>query len=293
MRRRILVLVLVLGLLGPAQAADLQVKDDRGQTMQLSAPPQRIVSLNGGLTEILQELGLAERLVGRTQGDEIAPGIPAVGTHLQPNVEMIVALRPDLVVQGGVSKGMPALERLEREGVKVAMFAPDDFAGLFSSIKRLGILTGREAAASQLVDRLEKELAAVARRVTGRQPPRVFFEVRYHNLLAAGQGSIIEDIITRAGGVNVVPSPEKLVPFGLEALLQADPEVYVIQQGPMNRSPEDIYSRPNYQELSAVKNRRVLVVDQGLFSRPGPRSGQAVQQLARFLHPQAWGEDKP
>jgi iron complex transport system substrate-binding protein len=77
----------------------------------------------------------------------------------------------------------------------------------------------------------------------------------------------------------------------LEALLKADPEVYVIQEGPMNRSPEDISSRPNFQELKAVRARRVLVVDQSLFSRPGPRSAQAVQQLARFLHPQAWGEE--
>jgi iron complex transport system substrate-binding protein len=188
---------------------------------------------------------------------------------------------------------MTALERLEREGLPVAMFAPDDFPGLFSSIERLGILTGKESEAKDLVDGLKKDLAEVARRVEGRRPPRVFFEVRYHNLLAAGQESIIDDIITRSGGTNVVQGAKKLVPFSLEALLKADPEVYIIQEGPMNRSPEDIYARPNYQELSAVKNRRVLVVDQSLFSRPGPRSAQAVQQLARFLHPQVWEENRP
>ncbi len=293
MTRRILAVALAFSLAGPSQAAGPRVKDDRSQAILLSTPPQRIVSLYGGLTEILQALGLASRIVARTQGDETLPGIPAVGTHLQPNVEMIVSLRPGLVVQGGVSKGMPALERLEREGLNVAMFAPDDFPGLFSTIERLGILTGREAEAGNLVHRLEKNLAEVARRVAGRRPPKVFFEVRYHNLLAAGRGSIIDDIITRAGGVNVVKSSRKLAPFSLEALIQADPEVYVIQRGPMNRNPEDICSRPNFQELRAVKTRRVLEVDQSLFSRPGPRSAQAVEQLARSLHPQAWGEDRP
>uniref|UniRef100_A0A7C5ENZ5 ABC transporter substrate-binding protein n=1 Tax=Desulfobacca acetoxidans TaxID=60893 RepID=A0A7C5ENZ5_9BACT len=276
---------------GPA--AERQVTDDRGRTLAVTSPPRRIVSLYGGLTEILVALGVASKLVARTQGDGAVPGIPAVGTHLQPNVEMIVALKPDLVVQGEVRKAFPALARLEQEGLKVALFAPRDFSGLLHTIQRLGTLTGREPEARKLVDRIEAQLAAVARKVAGRRPPRVFFEVRYHNLLAAGRGSIVHDIITKAGGVNVVEAPGKLVPLGLEALFQVDPEVYVIQKGPMNRSPEDIYSRPHFQELTAVKTRRVLVVEEDRFSRPGPRSAEAVEQLARFLHPEAWAENSP
>ena len=95
-------------------------------------------------------MGLADRVVARIQGDESLKNIPTVGTHLQPNVEMILALKPDLVVQGGVPKGMPALKKLEAEGVPVAMFAPQDFSGLFSMIQRLGVLTGRAEAAAAL-----------------------------------------------------------------------------------------------------------------------------------------------
>jgi iron complex transport system substrate-binding protein len=269
-----------------SQAA--QIKDDRGQEISLKTPPQRLVSLYGGLSEILIALGLKDHIVAHIQGDESLTNIPTVGTHLQPNVEMILALKPDLVLQGGVPKGMPALKKLESEGVPVAMFAPQDFQGLFSLIQRLGVLTGTGEAAAVLNRGLEERLAEVARRLQGTRPVPVFFEVRYHNLLAAGRGSMVNDIITRAGGVNIVETPQRLIPFGLEALLQADPEVYIIQQGPMNKSPEDIYSRPYFQELRAVKARRVLVVDEGLFSRPGPRSAEAVEQLARFLHPEAW-----
>jgi iron complex transport system substrate-binding protein len=268
--------------------AAVQIQDDRSQEISLPAPPQRIVSLYGGLTEILTTLEVGDRVVARIQGDDTLKNIPTVGTHLQPNVEMILALKPDLVVQGGVPKGIPALKRLETEGVPVAMFAPRDFPGLFSVIQRLGILTGRVEAAVALNRGMEERLQEVARRVAGRKPPRVFFEVRYHNLLAAGRGSMVNDIITRAGGQNMVESPQKLTPFGLEALIQAQPEVYLIQQGAMNRSPEDIYTRPYFQELRAVKARRVLVVEESLFSRPGPRSAEAVEQLARFLHPDAF-----
>ena len=254
-------------------------------------PPQRIISLYGGLTEILIALGVKDRVVAHIQGDDSLTDIPTVGTHLQPNVEMILALKPDLVVQGGVPKGMPALKKLEAEGVPVAMFAPHDFAGLFSTIQRLGALTGQEEAAAALNRGLQDRLQQVAERVAKAGNPRVFFEVRYQNLLAAGRGSMVNDIITRAGGRQCGHRPQRLAPFSLEALLQAQPDVYLIQQGPMNRSPEDIYSRPYFQELRAVKAKRVLVVDEGLFSHPGPRSAEAVEQLARFLHPEAWGEE--
>jgi iron complex transport system substrate-binding protein len=284
--------LLIMVLAGQVWGAD-RILDDRGQAVALGAPPQRIVSLYGGLTEILQALGLGSRVVARIQGDDCLKDIPTVGTHLQPNVEMILALKPDLVVQAGVPKGLPALRKLEAEGVPVAMFAPADFPGLFSAIQRLGTLTGQDEAAAALTRTMAAKLAEVARRVQGRQPPRVFFEVRCQNLLAAGQGSLVNDIIAKAGGVNIVQSPQKLTNFSLETLIQANPEVYIIQEGPMNRSPEDIYTRPYFQELQAVHRRRVLVVQESLFSRPGPRSAEAVEQLARFLHPGAWGEGKP
>ncbi|MFA5111812.1 MAG: ABC transporter substrate-binding protein [Desulfobaccales bacterium] len=270
-----------------------QMVDDRGTTVALAAPPQRIISLYGGLTEILGSLGLGDQVAARTQGDETLPGLPTVGTHLQPNVEMILALKPDLVVQGGVPKGMPALKRLEAAHIPVAVFAPRDFAGLFSTITRLGELTGRSAAAETLKGSMEARLEEVAKRVAGRPRPRVFFEVRELNLLAAGRGSLVNDIITRAGGDNIVTSFQKLTLYSLEALIQANPDVYIIQKGPMNRSPENIYTRPYFQELKAVKTHRVLVVDESLYSRPGPRSAEAVAELARFLHPEAWEKQGP
>ncbi|MCK9375080.1 MAG: ABC transporter substrate-binding protein [Syntrophobacterales bacterium] len=285
--------LLLLMFIQPHRLHAAQIVDDRGTTVALAAPPQRIISLYGGLTEILGALGLGDRVAACTQGDATLPGIPTVGTHLQPNVEMILALKPDLVVQGGVPKGMPALKRLEAAHVPVAMFAPHDFAGLFSTITRLGELTGRSAAAETLKGSMQAKLEEVAKRVAGRPKPRVFFEVRELNLLAAGRGSLVNDIITRAGGDNIVTSPQRLTLYSLEALIQANPDVYIIQKGPMNRSPENIYTRPYFQELKAVQAHRVLVVDESLYSRPGPRSAEAVAELARFLHPGAWEKQGP
>jgi iron complex transport system substrate-binding protein len=115
--------------------------------------------------------------------------------------------------------------------------------------------------------------------------PSVFFEVRYPNLLGAGQQSIVNDVILKAGGINCLPNSKKLVRINIETLVGYNPEVYVVQRGPMNRNPADPKSRPNFRVIKAVDEGRVLFVDEHIFSRPGPRSVEAVERLASFLHP--------
>jgi iron complex transport system substrate-binding protein len=110
--------------------------------------------------------------------------------------------------------------------------------------------------------------------------------VRYPNLLGAGQQSIVNDVILKAGGVNCLPNRKKLVRINIETLVGYNPEVYVVQKGPMNRNPADPKYRPNFRVLKAVEDDRVLFVDEHIFSRPGPRSVEAVEKLAAFLHPE-------
>ena len=116
--------------------------------------------------------------------------------------------------------------------------------------------------------------------------PKVFFEVRYPNLLGAGRGSIVNDIIKRAGGINCIESHKKMVRIGMEALIKRDPGVYIIQRGPMNKNPSHPSERPHFHVLGAVRDGRMMMVDEQVFSRPGPRSVKAVEQLAAFLHPE-------
>ena len=291
LRAAVVVRLALSSFLAPHNLHAAQITDDRGATVAVAAPPQRIISLYGGLTEILSALGVADRVVARIQGDETIKGIPTVGTHLQPNVEMILALKPDLVVQGGVAKGMPALTRLEAAQVPVAMFAPHDFAGLFSTITRLGALTGRVG--GRRPDAVHGGQTRRRGRAGGESPQAPgLFRGPGTQPFGRGPGLPGERHHHPGRGENLVTSPQKLTLYSLEALIQANPEVYIIQQGPMNRSPEDIYARPYFQELKAVKTRRVLVVSESLYSRPGPRSAEAVEELARFLHPEAWGEKK-
>ncbi|WP_415519156.1 MAG: ABC transporter substrate-binding protein [Desulfovibrio aminophilus] len=288
--RRIWLPALVLCLTTlPALAGPVEITDDLGRQVRLAAPAKRIVALYGAFNEMLDGMALTERITARTQADELPASIldrPVIGTHMRPNVEMIVALKPDLVLQmGGRAEAAAPLRDLERFGLTTAFFEARSFAELFSVLQRLGVLCGEPGRAATLEQSLRSRLEAVARVVDGDGHSTVLFEIRYPNLLAAGRGSMIDDVIRAAGGKNAVPLDDKLARLSEEEVFRLDPDAYVLQRGPMNRNPVPPGERPNFKGLRAVRQGRVLVVDELLFSRPGPRNVEAVETLARFLHP--------
>ena len=291
---RIIVLLLAwITLVTPPafSAAEVRVTDDLGQVIALKEPARRIISLYGAYSEILFAIGAGDRLIARTTADRFPQSIldkPSVGTHLRPNMELVLGLQPDLIIHAvGRKHGHEVIRQIQQKGLTVAVFQPRNFSELFSVIDRLGILTGEEENAQALVNGQISRLGQIDLRMAkSKDRPKVFFEVRYPNLLAAGQGSIVNDVILKAGGVNCLPNEKKLVRINIETLIDYDPDVYVVQKGPMNRNPGSPESRPNFQVLRAVQQGRVFFVDEYVFSRPGPRSVEAVEQLAAYLHPE-------
>jgi iron complex transport system substrate-binding protein len=284
--------MLIIGLMGVwnPRAWGIEIRDDQGKQVFLSSPAKRIIALYGAYNEILAAVGLEDRIVGRTKADKLPPSIlskPSIGTHLRPNIEIILGLEPDLVIQSmGRKEAMVVVQQIQQEGLPVAVFSPKNFTELFSVIERIGILTGASVEAEELVGRLEARLNRVEVNLKGiSRRPSVFFEVRYHNLLGAGQGSIVNDVIRQAGGINCVKKKKKLMRIDMEALIECNPEAYIIQRGPMNKNPSDPSSRPHFQVLDAVKKGKILFVDEQTYSRPGPRAVDAVEELAAFLHP--------
>ncbi|WP_432737156.1 ABC transporter substrate-binding protein [Maridesulfovibrio sp. FT414] len=277
----------LIALSHPAYAG-IVIEDDFGQRVELNEPARRIVALYGSFNEILCSMDLGDRLVARTSADhypESVVSLPSIGTHMRPNPELIVAMKPDLVLQmAGRSQATSALEPLRKQGIPCAMFQVTSFEELFSVIDRLGILTAEQGRAIDLVSSMKSRLARAAAKHAGNShSPSVFFEVRYPNLLAAGQESIVADIIARAGGRNCVESDKKIVRIGEEELFRLAPDIYVYQVGRMNPSPVLPSERPHFKGLEAVKNDNTLQVDESVFSRPGPRNVDAVEILADFL----------
>lgn len=267
----------------------LCITDDTGTHICLDKPATRIAPLYGAISEILQGLGKCEAIVVRTRGDELPclENVPAAGTHLRPNLELLLGISPDLAVQmSGRKKAMLPVARLRQHGIPTAVFTVHDFADLFRVIRTLGTLTGSEKRARQLVRSMQHRLASVTRSVKDLPRPGVFFEVRYPNLLGAGRRSMVNAVVERAGGRNVLTQDKKLVRLNEEILVALNPDVYVLQRGPMNPSPVPPEQRDHFSGLKAVHKGRVLTVDERLYSRPSPRSVDAVEQLAGFLHPE-------
>lgn len=270
-----------------AAASSPCIEDDSGSLVELSAPARRILPLYAALSENLVAMGLDDRLVGRTLSDDVAPGhLPTVGTHMRPNLELISGVKPDLVLllEGREEAGLAALS-LQRLGIPVARFRIASFPDLFSCLERLGILCGEPEAAARLTADIHSRLEAVERRMAiYPRRPTVFFEIRHPNLLGAGGGNMLTDIIRKAGGENILSGyPERMVRLSEEMLVLRNPDIYLIQQGPMNKSPAPLESRPHFRELGAARNRLCYMVPEESFSRPGPQSVAAVETLSGFF----------
>jgi iron complex transport system substrate-binding protein len=288
LRWLLLVLVLLTALRGTAFS--IQIVDDLGREISLQEPAKRIIPLYGAFAEMLFAIGAGKEVVARTQADQFPPEIisrPSVGTHMRPNVEMIIGFKPDLVVQSASRWEAAAdMARLREAGIPVAVFSPNTFDEIFSTMERLAILVGRPDQGREEVARLQKRLTEVRNRLQlVKERPRVFFEVRPEPLSAAGRGSIVQDIIAAAGAENVIKSEKAILQYNFEALLVADPDVYIVQRGPMSHNPLPPGKRPHFDQLRSVRKEKVIFVDEYLYSRPGPRCVDAVEQLARMLLP--------
>ncbi len=271
-------------------AVSVEITDDLGQKISLQQPAHRIIPLYGAFAEMLFSIGAGDFVVARTQADNYPPrltDLPSVGTHMRPNVEMIMGLKPDLVIQSATRRDeTPEISRLSDSGIPVAVFAPRNFPEIFSVIERLGVLTGHSSEASVFVETLRSRLAAVRDKLAGVETkPKVFFEIRAEPLTGAGYGSIVQEILNAVAAENALKNDKAIVQYNIEALLVQNPDFYIVQEGPMNRNPMPPAKRPHFDRLKCVQEGRVLTADEFIFSRPGPRCVDAVEQLAAVLYP--------
>ena len=263
-------------------AEQVKVTDDRGRTVNFTAPPRRIVSLLPSLTETVCVLGACERLVGvddYSNWPEPVKGLPHVGGLEDAQVETVVALRPDLVLAATSTRSVARLEAL---GLQVLAIEPRSLVDLRRTIARLdqALGTGQGAA---LQARLDQELAgAPALLPPAARGARVYFEVS-ESPYAASEGSFIGELLTRLGAVNVVPG--SLGPFpriNPEFVVRANPQVIMTTAGPA----AEMAGRPGWRGIEAVRQGRVCAFgprEADLLVRPGPRLGEGLRLMARCL----------
>lgn len=261
--------------------------DDFGDTIAAAVAPRRIVSLNPTTTELLYAIGAGDRLVGRTSWDLYPPrvrDVPDLGPGLRPNVEAVIAARPDLVILYASDDNRDAARRLRAAGVRTVAFRVDRVADFARVTLELGRLTGDTVSARTTVDTVEATLARVRATTSALPRPTAFWILWESPLLAVGGGSFLNELLAVAGARNVydsLPGPSPAVSF--EDLLRRDPDL--ILASPASR--QHILADPRWRALRAVRAGRVLVFDTTIVNGPSERVGASAVSLARLLHPGA------
>ncbi len=273
---------LVCALSSGVAAHAVQIVDDRGVSVALPAVPQRIVSILPSLTETVCELGHCARLVGVDRYSNFPASVqklPQVGGGLDPNVEAIVALRPDVVL---MAKSSRVGERLEALGVKVVALEPKTHADVQRVMLKIGQLL--EVADAQRIWRaIDAGVSAAAQSIPANaRGTRVYFEVN-QGPYAASESSFIGETLTRLEAKNIVPAA--LGPFpklNPEYVVRANPDVIMIGQ----RSADGLQARPGWQSLRALREQRVCLFpsdEADMMVRPGPRMAEAARLMAKCL----------
>jgi iron complex transport system substrate-binding protein len=265
-----------------------EVTDEAGKRVRLPLHPQRIVTLAPNLTEIVYAIGAGATLVGNTTFCDYpaeAKQVAKVGDTLQPNIERIIALKPEVIFVSTASQLETFTRQLNERGIAVFVTDPHDLEGIFRSIKTLGELLGHEAQAEKLVGDLRARAAVVEEAVKTRPPVTVFYQVSPQPLWTAGRKSWITDLIRRAGGKSVTGEVEgEWMRYSDEAALASRPEAIIMATS----SDEKLDVAAALKNSPAAVNKRVYGINGDYLSRPGPRLVDGLEQIARVLHPEAF-----
>jgi ABC-type Fe3+-hydroxamate transport system substrate-binding protein len=260
-------------------------RDDFGAPLPLGEHPTRIVSLNPTTTEILFALGASHRLVGRSQWDvfpDSARAVPSLGEALRPNVEAVLAARPDLVVLYASEDNRPAVTRLRQAGIPTVAFKIDSIEQFARDARLLGRVTGDSVQAATLVDTVEATLARVRAATASLPHPTVFIHAWDKPVIAIGGGSFMSELLDIAGGRNIyadVAAPSTTVT--LEDVVKRNPDY--VMASPV--AAPKILAAPSWQAVQAVRQHHVLVYDTVLVGRPSVMLGAGAVSLAKLLHP--------
>jgi ABC-type Fe3+-hydroxamate transport system substrate-binding protein len=264
--------------------------DDFGDTVRLPAAgraPRRVVSLNPTTTELLFALGAGGRLVGRTRWDvypDSARLVPDLGDGIRPNVEAVLAARPDLVVLYAGADNRDAARAFRAAGVPVVALKIDRIAQFAGAARLLGRVVGDSARGATVADTVLATLARVRAATAALPRPRAVWPLFGEPLYVAGGGSFLSELLDAAGADNVfgdLPAPSPQV--SREEVLRRGADVIVT--GPSGAAR--LRREPAWQGLAAVRTGRVVVVDTALLLRPSVQLGRAAAMLAERLHPGA------
>lgn len=271
-------------------ASRIEVKDEMGRVVRIPQPVRRIVSLAPSVTETLFALGLGDRVVGDTDFCDYPPEAKQkkrIGGTINPNIEAVAALHPDLVVASREINRPDSVSALERLGMAVYVTDPQNVEQVLTSTERLGELLGAGDTGRLLTANLRRRLGELDQRLAGLPAKNVLMVVWLDPLMSVGRNTFMEDALRRAGARSIIDSPQPWPNIDLEQVVRLQPEYLIISNDnakQVQRELSEFQARPVWRRLEAVRNRRFIVLSEAI-SHPSPRLVDGIEQLARALFP--------
>ena len=259
------------------------IADDLGRKIKIPEKVERVVSLAPNLTENIFAVGAGDRLVGVTtfcNFPEAAAKIVKVGDTMNPNIETIIALKPQIVFVSTASQIETFTKTLEASNITVFVTNPKDLSGVLANLRQLGEIFGTMERTSVLLNELQERILAVDERVRDKPKTKTFVQISKEPLFTVGKESFLTEIVERAGGDSVTKAVATAYPkISKETVLALNPDAIILSESPDNTEPNDIF-----KNSPAMKNKKVFKINADIISRPSPRIIDALEQIADVLH---------
>jgi len=274
----------------------LTITDDLNREVTITKQPERIISLSPATTEILFALELGEKVVGITDKCDYPPQAQEkerIGDYDNPNLEKIIELEPHLIL---ASHGNPTelINQLEGLSYAVVYLDPKDIDHIISSITTVGKITGNVKEAARLTEEMEERIEAVLSETSNlikNNKPRVLYVVWYKPLWTAGSGTFIDELIQKTGGINIAGDIAGWPQMNLETVIEKNPQVVIVGEGHPGGLVETVRGESLMETIDAFKYNQIYIIDADIVSRTGPRIVDALEEMAKIIHPEIFGEN--
>ena len=289
----ILLSIMFIGMNGISLANEfpMTITDNLNREVTILKQPERIISLAPANTEILFALELGEKVVGVTNICNYPPQVQEkenIGDYYNPNLEKIIELEPDLIL---ASHGNPTelIDQLEELNYTVVGLNSKDVDDIVSSISMVGKITGNVIEAAKLTEEMEARIEAVLSETSSlveNNRPRVLYVVWYKPLWTAGSGTFIDELIQKAGGINIAGDIAGWPQMNLETVLEKNPQVVIVGESQSGGLVEVVKGEGALWITDAFKYGKIYAIDADIVSRTGPRIVNALEEMAKIIHPE-------
>lgn len=271
----------------------LTLKDDSGASVALASQPKRIISMVPSATETLFALGLGDNVVAITKWDDYPKNVQEKVEYvfedsLHPNLEQILKLNSDLIVLGLMGDDIKDIEAIRNLKIPVISINPQTLVATYQTIETFGKLTNTQEKASKIVSGMKEKEQAIATKIgTIKDSDRlkVWTEVD-ENLFTPGKGTFLNELLNKAGGNNIAADVKGWGQYNSEQVITKNPQVIFETYGYYQKDAvANIVARKGWQNVEAVKNKRVLELDSDMVTRPGPRIVDGLESIAKALYP--------